>query len=91
MDPIFQTEIRKVLRVKKEDSAFVYTVFEASEGLGSYSTLPHQLGDAHRDLELRIPITLLAEAQLMLDSIQPLILELESERIEPSVAALAER
>ncbi len=82
IDSKYRNEVRKVLRVRKEDSAFVYTIFEASEGLGSYSTLPHEVGDAHRDLELRIPECLLTEADQMLESIQELILELESTLIE---------
>ena len=45
----------KKIRVKKEDSAFVYFTLEAHEGIASYSTLPFLPGDPHRDLELRIP------------------------------------
>jgi hypothetical protein len=36
--------IRRI-RVRSDDSAFVYSVFEASEGVCAYSTLPHQPGD----------------------------------------------
>ncbi len=67
---------KKVLRVRKEDSAFVYNILEAHEGLASYSTLPHRVGEAHRDLELMIPDSLLSEAQLMLKSIETLFVEL---------------
>jgi hypothetical protein len=44
-----------VIRVRKEDSAFVYFILESYEGITGYSTLPSRAGDAHRDLELMIP------------------------------------
>lgn len=40
------------IRVRKEDSAFIYNVLESSEGVASYSTLPFTPGELHRDLEL---------------------------------------
>ena len=43
---------RKIIRVPKEESAFTYFQLEANEGLAFYSTLPHQIGDTHRDLEI---------------------------------------
>jgi hypothetical protein len=45
----------KRIRVRSEDSAFVYSILEASGGVCVYSTLPHRPGDRHRDLELLIP------------------------------------
>jgi len=57
--------IRRI-RVRSDDSAFVYSVFEASEGVCAYSTLPHRPGDRHRDLELVIPEGQLAEAERIL-------------------------
>jgi len=41
-----------IIRSKKEDSVFLYHLFEAHEGLASYSTLPFQPHDLHRDMEL---------------------------------------
>ena len=41
-----------IIRSKKEDSAFLYNVFEAHEGLAAYQTLPFQKHDQHRDMEL---------------------------------------
>ncbi len=64
-----------VIRVRKEDSAFVYNVLEAHEGLASYTTQPHQVGEAHRDIELTIPTSLKSEAELMLGSIRELWVE----------------
>ncbi len=47
--------LRSVIRVRKEDAAFLYFVLEAQEGITSYRTLEHP-GDAHfRDLELLTP------------------------------------
>jgi len=71
--------LRKVIRVRKEDSAFIYNILEAHEGLAFYSTLPHQTGDAHRDLELNIPVSLVNEAALMLESMKELFIELKDE------------
>ncbi len=53
-DPSKSTKLK--VRVRSEDSAFVYGVLEASEGVCAYSTLPHRPGDRHRDLELIIPL-----------------------------------
>lgn len=47
--------LRKVLRVAKEESALLYALLEAHEGLTSLSTLPHREGDLHRDVELLYP------------------------------------
>lgn len=69
------TWLRRV-RVRKEDSAYVYSIFEACEGVLAYSTLdaePHQL---HRDLELQIPAGMVEEAQSVLDTLGELIYDL---------------
>lgn len=54
------------IRLRTEDSAFVYSIFEASEGVCAYSTLPHTPGDRHRDLELVIPAGQLPEVERIL-------------------------
>ena len=41
------------IRTPKDQSAFVYFIMESMEGVVSYSTLPNQIGDPNRDLELR--------------------------------------
>lgn len=46
---------KRQIRVRSEDSAFIYNILEASNGVCAYSTLSHQAGDRHRDLELVIP------------------------------------
>ncbi len=76
--------IRRI-RVRSEDSAFVYAVLEASEGVCAYSTLPHQTGDRHRDLELIIPDGQLPEVERILADLtdqlagEVYVLEIESQ------------
>jgi len=71
--------VRRV-RMRKEDSAWVYTVFESHEGILSYTTLDHQPGDLYRDLEISVPVTMAQEAQRMLGSLGDLIYEISSDR-----------
>jgi len=68
--------IFKIIRVRKEDSAFVYFILESHEGITSYSTLDHKPGDAHRDLELRIPPDFVSEVEELLKSLGEMIYEL---------------
>ena len=68
--------IKKVIRVKKEDSAFVYFILESHEGICSYSTLHFKTGDAYRDLELRIPPDMIQEVDEVLKSLGELIYEI---------------
>lgn len=56
----------RTIRVRKEDSAFVYFMFESHEGIASYSTLAFKPGDAYRDLELRIPPDFVEEVDRLL-------------------------
>lgn len=46
---------KRRIRVRSEDSAFIYSILEASNGVCAYSTLPNESGDRHRDLELVVP------------------------------------
>jgi len=68
----------KVIRVRKQDSAFVYFTLEANEGIASYSTLPHQAGDAFRDLELRIPPDFVNEVDELLKSLGEMVYEIRT-------------
>lgn len=63
-----QSVFRKI-RVRKQDSAFVYNILESHGGVMSYSTLPHEPGTAYRDLELRIAPDFLADAERILREI----------------------
>jgi hypothetical protein len=57
------------VRTRKEDSAFIYHIFEAHEGLVSYSTLPHQNHDAFRDLELLVTPDLKEDLEALLQDL----------------------
>ena len=67
--------VRKI-RVRKEDSAFVYFILESYEGIVSYSTLDFKKGDAHRDLELRIPPDFVLEVEELMQRLGEMIYEL---------------
>jgi predicted KAP-like P-loop ATPase len=72
---VIRSEIRKI-RVKKEDSAFVYFILESYEGVTSYSTLDFEPGDAHRDLELRTTSDFSKEVDDLLKRLGELVYEL---------------
>jgi hypothetical protein len=57
------------VRTRKEDSAFIYHIFEAHEGLVAYSTLPHQNHDAFRDLELLVSAEMKADLEALLEDL----------------------
>jgi hypothetical protein len=61
------------IRTKKEDSAFVYHVFEAHEGLVAYSTLPHRAHDPFRDLELLVTQELKSDLEALLQDLSELV------------------
>lgn len=71
------TFLKRTIRVRKEDSAFVYFILESHEGIVSYSTLSHQPGDAHRELELQIPPAFIDEVDQVLRSFGDAVYELK--------------
>lgn len=54
------------IRTRKEDSAFLYHLLEAHEGLAAYSTLPHRPHDAFRDMELIVTEDFRADLEALL-------------------------
>ena len=66
------------IRTHKRDSAFVYAVLEAQEGLVAYSTLPHQHHAQTRELELLVPESSLSELEAVLKSLEPMVERLDS-------------
>lgn len=56
-----------IIRVHKSDSAFIYFQLEANEGLCFYSTLDHQVGDEHRDIDIKGSIEFEREVRRLLD------------------------
>jgi hypothetical protein len=65
------------VRTRKEDSAFVYHVFEAHEGLVAYSTLPHGVHDAFRDLELLVTPEQKGDLELLLKDLEEWVVVLD--------------
>lgn len=68
-EKVHQSVVKIRVRVRSEDSAFVYFVMEAHEGVMSYRTLDHQEGVAYRDLEVLIPASQEAEGIQVLERI----------------------
>jgi hypothetical protein len=79
IDKAPMSSVRKKVRVKKEDSAFVYFILESYEGITSYSTLNFKQGDPHRDLELRIPPDFVEEVDQLLKTLGEMVYEIKSE------------
>ena len=73
-----------ILRVRKEDSAYLYQILEASEGLTNYSTLPAEKNSPHRDILLHL-------APDLIHDVRELIARLGREipiEVLPSVSAV---
>ena len=60
---VYQT----VIRVNKEDSAFIYFQLEANEGVCFYSTLKESLGEPYRDIKVTAHISLAEETKRILN------------------------
>jgi hypothetical protein len=58
-----------ILRVAKEDSAFLYQLLEANEGMTNYSTLTTDKGLGYRDIALHVAPDLKEELEEFLRSI----------------------
>ena len=67
------------IRTRKEDSAFVYHILEAQEGLAAYSTLDFKSHDPFRDLELLVPKELVFQMSELLDSLGDMVTILPSD------------
>ena len=68
---------KRVIRVNKEDSAFVYSVLESYEGVTSYSTLSHEKGVHHRDLLLQFTPDHAEEVNRILNLLGDIFYELD--------------
>ena len=62
--------VHMVIRVAKQDSAFIYFILEASEGLFFYSTLKHSLAQKHRDVDIKGSISLIDEIKSTMNQIK---------------------
>ena len=61
------------IRTHKRDSAFVYAVLEAQEGLVAYTTLPHEHHAQTRELELLVPESARADLDEVLKSLGTIV------------------
>jgi hypothetical protein len=56
-----------ILRVRKEDSAYLYQILEASEGLTNYSTLAADKHSSHREILLHLAPDLVHEVRELIE------------------------
>jgi len=75
--------VRKRIRVRREDSAFVYFVLEAHEGVTSYSTLEYRPEDLHRDLELLYSPEFAGDVERILRGLSRMIYPLPGTEVAP--------
>lgn len=59
-----------VLRVRKEDSAYLYQILESYEGITNFSTLDAPENPAYRDIELHIAPDLLPEVLRLVEHLK---------------------
>lgn len=62
--------IVKAIRIRSEDSAYLYALLEGYEGLANCSTRSHQPGDRHRDIELKVTPSRVAELEEVIAEIR---------------------
>ena len=65
------------IRTKKEDSAFLYHVLEANEGLTAYSTLDYVPHHPYRDVELIFSPELEADVRALLEDLSDILIPIE--------------
>lgn len=56
-----------VIRVRKQDSAYLYQLLESYEGLANYSTLTLEKDVPYRDIALHIAPDFQAEVEALVD------------------------
>lgn len=58
-----------VIRIKKEDSAYVYRVLESYEGLTNFSTVDGEFSTPFRDIQLHMAPDLVAEVKILIKNL----------------------
>lgn|GEM_PF-1601078 len=72
---VYNQEVTKrLIRVEKKNSAFVYAILESLEGMASYSTVdlpgdPVRVGKSFRDIELCIPDAFVSDIEKVLQGL----------------------
>jgi translation initiation factor 2 alpha subunit (eIF-2alpha) len=59
-----------VLRVRKEDSAYLYKILESYEGIANFSTVSEGKNLAHRDIRLHIAPDLRGEVLVLVERLK---------------------
>jgi hypothetical protein len=67
------------IRTHKRDSAFIYAVLEAHEGLAAYTTLPHVHHSQSRTLALLVPDELKSDLMTVLQELHSWVEVLEDD------------
>lgn len=58
-----------IVRVPKNESAFLYFILEAHEGLCFYSTLPSSLGQSYRDVHIQSSVHFIEEIDQVINKL----------------------
>lgn len=74
MEKNWNRAVKRIIRVSKKESAFVYAIFESYEGITSYSTLDCKPEDSFRDLELYITPDYVSDVDELLKNLGNLII-----------------
>jgi hypothetical protein len=81
-----QDVVIRRIRVPKKESAFVYFILEAQEGIVSYSTLDPEPGqdqkyrESFRDLRLSIPVAFVDDTMRVLKELGDRVVLLDEEK-----------
>ena len=59
-----------IIRVRKQDSAYLYQILESYEGLTNYSTLTEEKGLPYRDIQLHFSPELLPLLKTVLERLK---------------------
>ena len=60
---------RVVIRVPKDEAAYVYQLLESYDGIATYSTLPHEKNFPYRDIAIMPAPDLVSEVKILVRNI----------------------
>lgn len=73
------SSVRRILQVKKENSAFVYAILESHEGWTAYSTLESPKETPYRRIELLIAPDFEREVTELIEVLGDLVVQVPSD------------